>query len=658
MLLVSGTLAGGYMYWRQSLPPVTGTLALPGLQAPVTVLRDAWGVPHIFATTRYDLYMAQGYVTAQDRLFQMDVSRRAASGRLSEVIGEATLDTDRFFRSLMLRPAAEASVAAYPPEMLEILQAYADGVNAWMQAGNLPLEFTLLSYRPEPWSPVDSAVIGKYMAYDLGGNWAAEVWRFQAIQRLGAARVAEILPTYPADGPTVMKYTAMDIDMADLVRTAYIPTPGLGSNNWVVSGSRTAAGKPLLANDPHLGISTPAIWYLTHLVLPDEQMNVTGATFAGAPGVVLGHNENVAWGVTNLDPDVQDLYIEQPNPENPQEFLYKGLYEPATVRAEEIRVKGRKEPVPFTLLVTRHGPIITPVAGTKENRPAAALALRWTALGPTRELEAIIVLKQNDRVTVADMQALQLDEMNLQARTLLPMLLPALEKGLSEPNPAEKTAVLLLKEWDQIDRTEAAAPLIFHQWYLQLREELFQPAMGDELFGQMSYLTQITDRLLLNAGQGRFTSWLPEGALPEVAARSFRKAVSDLAAAQGRRPDQWQWGKFHRVAFNHPLGQVKPLNLLFNVGPFALGGSSATVRAASYHRRTGLVSSAAPWRQVVDLGNLARNSFDIVTPGQSGHPLSPHYDDQSKLWLKGDYRAQLFTEEQLQGARRLELIPH
>lgn len=397
-LLIGGILGGGYVYLRRSLPPLSGTLNIAGLQASVTVYRDKSATPHIVAQNRHDLYFAQGYITATDRLFQIDATRRIASGKLSEVLGERFVETDKFYRNITLRRAAEASVAAYPKDILEIMQAYADGVNAWINQAKkekrLPPEFLLLRYEPEPWSLADSIVIVKFLAYNLSGNWLDEIWRYQLIERVGLDKAAELFPEYPADAPTTMAYISQNhLPLEKLLATAQPPHPELGSNNWVLAGKKTATGLPLLANDPHLFTSAPAAWYQTHLVLKskkDQGLNVLGVAFAGMPGIVVGRNQHIAWGLTNLKADVQDLYIEKPNPENPYEFLYDGRYEPAQVLVETINVKGREKPIFHEVLVTRHGPIITPMSQDVEKPLDVKLALKWVSLEPTTEIAAIV----------------------------------------------------------------------------------------------------------------------------------------------------------------------------------------------------------------------------------------------------------------------------
>jgi penicillin amidase len=375
---------------QKSLPALEGEVILQGLQGEVSVWRDEKGVPHIEAENLQDLYVAQGYVTAQDRLFQMDLSRRQASGQLSEVIGEATVETDKFFRTLGLRRAAELSYASYSEEAQQILASYAKGVNAYIQESieenKLPIEFTLIGYEPREWEVVDSLAIGKYMAYDLGGHWEGQAFRYYLAQNFSEEEALDLFPTYPENGPAVIQALKdHPLDVAQSFASAVIPHQFNGSNNWVVSGDKTASGAPILADDPHLGLGTPAIWYQTHL--RTSEVEVSGVIFAGVPGIIVGHNEHIAWGVTNVGPDVQDLYIEKRNPQNATEFEYMGQWEPAQVINEEIKVKD-KDPLQHEVLITRHGPIMSEFA--HDNKPDTALSMRWTALDATTELEAVL----------------------------------------------------------------------------------------------------------------------------------------------------------------------------------------------------------------------------------------------------------------------------
>lgn len=374
-----------------SKPKISGEVILSILDDDVTVVRDDMGVPHVEAKSDADLYRAQGYVQAQDRLFQMDLSRRQASGRLAEVVGEAAVDTDKFFRTFSLRHAAEKSWEGYDDEAKQILQWFAEGVNAFIDevkgTNKLSFEFKLLGYEPEYWTPIDSLTIGKYMAYDLGGNWNLQAFRHWALQNYSEEEVKELMFEYPESMRSIIQANLENpVQVAGAFDADLIPHEFNGSNNWVVAGSKTESGMPLLADDPHLGLSSPSIWYQMHLKSPEQ--NVSGVIFAGIPGIILGHNENVAWGVTNVNPDVQDLYIETVNPDNPYEFLYDGEWYKAEVRKEPIKVKGG-ESIDFEVVTTKHGPVISNVI-MKEEKPTAVFSLQWTALEPTKELQAVI----------------------------------------------------------------------------------------------------------------------------------------------------------------------------------------------------------------------------------------------------------------------------
>lgn len=385
------------VYIGKSKPVIEGNVQLDVLDENVTVTRDENGVPHLDAKSDADLYRAQGYVHAQDRLFQMDLARRQASGRLSEVVGAKAIDTDKQFRTFSLRNAAEKSFDTYSDDAKQVLEWYADGVNEFIgevkDNGKLSYEFKLLGYEPEKWTPIDSLTIGKYMAYDLGGKWTPQAMRHWALNNYSEEKAQELFITYPENAESIMEANLKNpVQVTGQFDPGILPHEFNGSNNWVVSGDKTKSGMPLLADDPHLGLSTPSIWHQIHLKSPEQ--NVSGVIFAGIPGIILGHNEKVAWGVTNVGPDVQDLYIEIPNPDDPTQFQYDDKWEQAEVRDETISVKDEKD-VPFEVMVTRHGPIITDVI-YKDEKPGAVFSMQWTALEPSNELEAIMDLNKAD----------------------------------------------------------------------------------------------------------------------------------------------------------------------------------------------------------------------------------------------------------------------
>jgi penicillin amidase len=396
LVLVVILAAAGTWFVRRPWPKVKGDIAVEGLSAPVQVIRDEWGVPHIYAENEHDLFFAQGYVHAQDRLWQMEFNRRVASGTLSAILGNATLDTDRFMRTIGLRRAAEKDWALAEGETREALQTYADGVNAFIEShlDRLPLEFTILGTEPEPWTPVDTLAWGKVMSYFLCGNYDSELLRARLIAGLGTEAAQQLVPPYPESGPVIVPPEALsyswlrDAEFLDLDAAAFgsgLPRTDWGSNNWVVHGSRTATGLPLLADDMHLGLDMPAIWYENGL--HGGPFDSVGYSFPGVPMIIVGHNERIAWAVTNLPSDVQDFYIEKlDDAAHPTQYEFEGEWRDLGVLYETIEVKD-SSPVPLQVRSTHHGPIMNEVLG---NLPQAEpLALKWTALEGTQLFNAV-----------------------------------------------------------------------------------------------------------------------------------------------------------------------------------------------------------------------------------------------------------------------------
>lgn len=392
----------------------SNSLQVKGLRAPVTVRQDERGIPYIEARDTHDLYLAQGYITARDRLWQMDFTRRTGRGELAEVLGRLALEEDKRRRTLGYSPVVEATWPLLKPASQAALLAYAEGVNAYLSTltdSDLPAEFKVLGYRPRPWQPTDSLIVGKLFAEFLSTTWQTDLLR-AAFADLPAEKKVLLFSEYspldvlvvgsddkkpapkPVNKKTKTARTALQTDRAmavwasvqdDLARqtlsleqVGFSPELRQASNNWVVSGKRTASGKPLLANDPHLRATAPNIWHMAHLTAPD--LRAAGVVAPGVPGILLGHNDRIAWGATNLGPDVQDLYIEKFDPQNPNRYQTPGGWRDAVIRREEIKIRSgftSAETVTETLevKVTRHGPILL-------QRDGINYALQWTALTP------------------------------------------------------------------------------------------------------------------------------------------------------------------------------------------------------------------------------------------------------------------------------------
>jgi penicillin amidase len=348
-------VAGGYYWLRTSLPEAGGQIALDGLEHPVSVIRDANAVPQIYAESKHDAYFALGFVHAQDRLWQMEFLRRLGAGRLAEILGAKVVRTDQYIRTLGIPHVAEANYANSPPAVQAALKAYADGVNAWLatRGGALPPEFVLLRYEPEPWRPVDPLLWSRLMATRLGRNQGAETMRLRVAEALAenglpANLIEDLWPRASADEPITVA--------GDLLPAKPAALQDSGSNGWIVHGQRTASGKPILANDPHLRFGAPILWYLAYIEAPG--MRLTGATVPGVPFMVLGHNGTIAWGMTNGGGDVEDLFIETVDPDDPKKYLTPDGPRTFATRREIIQVKD-DDPVEITVRETRHGPVVS-----------------------------------------------------------------------------------------------------------------------------------------------------------------------------------------------------------------------------------------------------------------------------------------------------------
>ncbi len=768
-----------YAMFRRPLAQTSGALRLSGLHQEAEIIRDRWGIPHIYAHNVHDLLFAQGFVHAQDRLFQMEFGRRLGAGRLAEVLGPPALDADRWMRVLGLRRVTENEVALLEQETRESLLAYASGVNAYLDRGRLPIEFSILRYRPERWQIADSLTWIKFMDWTLSVNWEAELLRAQLIAHLGPERTASLDGPYPQASPTTL---SSDIDWKHIgagalsrVKAArsYIgppPEAGLGSNSWVVDGSRTTSGSPLLASDMHLFLGMPSIWYENHLC--GDGYDVIGLSFAGLPGIVAGHNGRVAWSFTAGFPDTQDLYVERLNPENPHQYEFEGSWHDAEVFREEIAVKG-KPSVVEEVVVTRHGPLIDGLVPDEASQP---LALRWTALEPSdmatlifdlpqiqdcTEFHALLrrwagpaqnvvygdvegnigytlagrmpvrveghdgrtpvpgwtgeyewrgyvpfedwphvinppggmlvtanakpvgddypyflghawmpgfragriteLLRNAERLTVTDFCNTQFDQKSVLARRI----------GGHLRHLASKTGdphLTIFQQWDGELSVDSPAAALYEVFIRRMLYNLYDGVVADSpakphlidrvagkgphpLLAATGFYGYNGHALLVHLLDTPDSPLFQDRSLEDLMLQSLREAVEFLHWQLGPEADAWRWGDLHQLTYAHPLGQVKPLDKLFNRGPYPIGGDETTIWASgSYYHSLDCDNMVGPvCRFVVDLGDLSC-SRSLNAPGQSGQPGSRHYADRIKSWFQGEYNPMLY--------RRQDVITH
>lgn len=439
ILLLALVIAGAF-WWPQAvkrpLPMIDGEISLPGLDGPVDVYRDPLGVPHIYATTTHDLFMVQGYVQAQDRFWQMDFQRHTGMGRLSELMGSTTLSTDKFLQTVGWERVTKQEMAMLNNETIVILEAFSEGVNAYIEGkepADLSVEYNFIGllnagYEIKPWEPLHTMVWGKAMAWDLRSNMSDEITRAKLTAFLTPDQIDDLYPAYPSDMPIITQdeygalssapttssvttdltaflpafdQTAQHFNLIDTLLSSF-PSSDLGSNNWVIGGALTDTGMPYLANDMHLPANIPHIWTEVGLHCVEKNAScpydVTGVTFAATPGVVVGHNDFIAWGYTNNGNDVADLYIEKINPDNPTQYEYNGEWVDMEVITETIRI-GADETEEIQIRITQHGPIISDTFGSVGNLAEEsdldipehyAISLRWTALEPIFPFQAIL----------------------------------------------------------------------------------------------------------------------------------------------------------------------------------------------------------------------------------------------------------------------------
>jgi penicillin G amidase len=837
-VLTLGAVIFGGWWIRRSLPPLDGRLPLIGLRSPVNVRFDAFAVPHVFAGSDEDAWRAVGYLQARDRLWQMELYRRAASGRLSELLGEATVAVDRRFLVLGLRRAAEIEWRRMTPRARLAFENYAGGVNAAMNVarGDLPLEHQLLGLRPEPWTPIDSLAIGKLFAWRLGENHRAELLRYELVGELGP-RALELFPGPPEWAPTILGARgAMGArslqparpekgalgargvprlprppSFAEIPRTPARPRrsfaeagrsaegakagrwtmddrrstidypPGLEwlspdstamSNSWVVHGSRTATRRPILANDPHLAIEMPSVWWEVHVVA--ATLNVAGVTIPGTPFVIIGHNARVAWGLTNVGADVQDFFLEQLDGSR-ERYRSGDQWLPLTVNRHRIRVRGHRDPVAFEVRSTRHGAILN-ADDWRELQPGerheprslddTVLALKWDAIMQGESAVAFDALSRagnwNEFVSAVrkfsvPAQHFVYADIDGNIGYAMSGLLPV-RNGPNEATPApgwlveadwrgmvdvnqlpavfnpasgmivtannevdRKLPFLLTSDWvapfraqrittlleganhvdvEAMTRMQADITSMSADWILRHVEvpedvqelsawdrrvderpvaavfEAFEEALWRLTFAdEMS--PSLYERFYRYAANERFAglhSIVAEADSPwfddrrtrdvvekrrDIARQAGSVAVSSLRARFGDR-SFWRWNEIHSAKFSHALaGGGRLLDWFFSRGPVPVAGDSMTVNKATTNlRRPYETSEAASYRQVLDVGAWDR-SVAVNTTGQSGHPQSPHYFDQNRLWRQGRYRALTFTREAIERATvsTLELIP-
>jgi penicillin amidase len=762
VVLISGTIFVRSVA-RRGIPDYNTNVELAGFTDEVVVYRDAYGIPHIYAQNESDLYRAVGYCMAQDRLWQMDLLRRACTGRLSEIFGEEFVETDLLMRSLRMPEKSRMILKNTEDPMVRVSLDFADGVNQYIEShiDRLPPEFTILRYKPEEWLPEHSINLVSYMGWDLRLSWDEEVVLHKIRRLFGDAKAKELVPNMALHKSVVFP----GLESTLLSASNHLRKLGLavfdGSNNWAVSGKKSVNGMPILANDMHLGLNSPGIWYQMHQVI-EGVMNVTGVVLPGQPFVVAGHNDRIAWGFTNVMVDNVDFYLEKINPDNPHQYEFKGEWREIEVRAEEIKISGDKT-VQEELRFTHRGPIISRFHDVDDS----AISMRWIGNDYSNELRSVYLvnragnwdefkdamrtfisvsqntvyadvdgniglyccagvpirkdgdsntvfpgwtdeydwqgiipfdelplsinpesgsvssannrttgddyphyishwffpptridrirelLEEKELLSVADFKRMHADQKSKLVEGIKPIIMTELERS-ENWSVFEKQILDAFSSWDGILALSSPEASVFEKFLCLFSENLLLDEMGDELYDDFLDSGLLRDYTVDNVMGARDSLWCDDINTPDktetftnIVQKSFKETVASLHDNHGKNTDKWQWGKIHQLTLEHPLGRLKLLDWLFgfNSGPYEVGGSSHTVCPYSYPENAPFgVTWGASHRHIYPLANWDE-SLTVIPTGVSGIPASPHYCDQTQLYIENEYHPDYFSRD-------------
>lgn len=802
LLVLLGISGASAYYYIQ--PTYSGTIPLKNLQEEVEVIYDQHGVPHIYAQNEADAYRALGYAHAKDRLFQMELMRRAATGRLSEMFGKVTIEADRMFRTLGLAEKATEWVAAHFDGSNQAYQtatlAYLDGVNQYLFEGQLPPEFHLLQLPKDSFTLENVYHVSGYMAFGFAQAQKVDPIVTKIKNELGDEYLKDwILDWNPKDQTIPVHIPNSEANTDSIQTSAFHASPKntatsiahsvyeilenlpvapfIGSNAWVVSGSKTASGKVILANDTHIRNSMPATWFEAHIEVPN--FSLYGTHLACSPFALVGHNRKVAWGLTMFENDDIDFYREKVNPDNPNQVWFKDHWEDLTVRQEVIKVKDGED-ISFEVRTSRHGPIVNDAldnVGNKEKEPIAmwwlfnqistnileagyqmnhsqnmeafekgvamieapglnvmygdeAGNIAWWAAAklPKRpdhvhpkmilngasgedeilgyydfednphsinppsgfvysannqpdsvkgELYAgyyvpedrakriVELLRKDDKWTVEKIQAMQNDVTSTVDVQNVQILLDVIaDQPVASKSDLHEQVMDTVSSWDGNHSVEAVAPTIYYKWLIYTLKAAFEDELGQKDYRVIAN-TFLMRRTVPPFLQNDSSIWWNNVATKEliedrktIVANAFDKTVQDLEAQLGGNVAEWKWGKVHTISYEHPLGAVKPLDNLFNRGPFPVMGGNETINNMQYvlmENGKYKVLGLPALRFIKDFADGGK-TFNINPSGQSGNPMSPFYADQIELYIAGKYRTVLMEKGEIEGEESGRLV--
>lgn len=765
---------------RAKLPKIDGQIIVQGLKQEVEIIRDEWGIAHIYAKNKNDLLFAQGFVHAQDRLFQMELNRKVARGNLSEIIGIKALDTDRIARTMGYERVAKSDWDLLGDEEQQLIIDYCNGVNAYIKSPDfkLPVEFTLLKHRPDPWSPMDVVSFSRLLISLLSWGWYDEIIRAKLIEAVGAEAAAELDNTYPKENPVTLpkgiEFNMLDISgKFEAVRGPYMPQIS-GSNAWTVSGARTKTGKPFLCNDPHLLLKNPNIWYLNHLHCPD--LHVSGVSSPALPMVLIGHNEKIGWGITLSFTDIEDVFVEKFTDDTCTSYMHEGKLTETEIIEEKIFIKGEKMPHIEKVYNTVHGTLISDVTGHSNmkltlcsmayhqgealkgwyllnkakgwndfvegvkhisapglnivyadtdsnigyynsgkvplrNKETASVPQAgwtgendWKDFVPFEEMPHVLnpekgyVITANHKVEPDDFpyflgdiymngyRANRLEDMMRRKEKLEPKdfadmqmdfyctpgkLFAAHYKNIRMDTVELQQYLDMLLKWDGVLDAERVEGSLYKVVKMMVTRKLFSASIKDNklvdellghgfhnVFGPVNAYLGHNTPILLRILENENSFWLKAvGGKEKLLKDGFKSAIDWLKLNYGIKSQKWKWGTLHAVVFPHALSAQPPLDKVFDVGPFPIGGDTDTpfqtyIMAAEGY---GGELSAPSYRQIIDFSDFDKST--VVMPlGNSGNIASPYYKNQLKSWFEGKSYPMCWTKESVEQHKKHHLI--
>ena len=767
-----GALKGVFTKWSKSkLPKIEGSIKVKGLTNEVEIIRDKWGIPHIYASNLKDVLFAQGFVHAQDRLWQIELNRRAARGTLSEFIGKDALDADRLSRTLGFERVGRQDWDLFDNDQHEILKAYCHGVNAWMNNKHFkkPLEFSLLKLDPKPFEPIDIVSISRLLTSQMTWGWYDELVRAKLIEAIGQDAAAELDCTYLNKAitlPNGIEFNQIKLDSKMKDGGNYTPNFS-GSNAWTISGNNTTTGKPFLCNDPHLVVKNPNIWYEIHLDCPE--LKVTGVSIPGAPMVQIGHNENIGWGITLSFTDLEDLFIEKFTDASMSHHYYKNEKHATEIIEEKISIKGETKPHIERIYKTKHGVVISEILGCPDRKlalqsmsyqPSKALwgwfelnhaknyedfsnAIKyWSAPGlnivyadiagnigyynsgkvsvKTKEQASIPMLGDNGKndwdqfipfnemphvlnpkngyvvtcnnkiepddfphylgdIYMNGYRAERLENMILQKQGKLGILdfvkmqtdvecLPGIElakhfEGITFEKDNLENARKILVNWNGVLDKQSIGGTIYkvvknHTVNLLLEKIIDDKSLIKEVLGEgfdptfspsNPFVGHNTSSLLHLLNKNERSIVLNQyGGKDQLLTDGFTSAIKWLESNLGVDSKNWKWSSLHQMEIPHALSVKKPMDKIFNLGPYPIGGDTDTP-LQTYPEKIGQYDGeivTASYRQIIDFSDFD-NSISITPVGQSGNLASPYYGDQTEDWLNGKFHTMCWTKSEV-----------